>query len=302
MQAFNGFPYITLPQESVDATAWELPSGKPLGPWVEGWAPGTDLSITCTVSLDADEVRKICGLSADAGLALVPTWRASGTTLRGRGAVHSLPAGEGGRMSYKLALVGPGDEIGGRLEVRTVLALGRTGTHASALSAVRPGSILWMRQDFTDLEGGPSAFPIRLVPFSGISGWSPEALWVLEWNPSLVELFSPFSKEVRLFINAEHPAFGGAERSQGPSEESIRSIIFHEIAKDMALAAVLRAEEIEAEEFPAGSVGQVISNLLSTTFQGMRPTQVAARRRSNPGWFSTRMQASTNLLRTSVIP
>ena len=302
MQAFNGFPYITLPHESVDATAWELPDGKPLGPWVEGWTSGTELTITCTVTLDADEVRKICGLGADAGLALVPTWRASGTTLRGRGSVQALPAGEGGRRSYKLDLVGPGDEIGGRLEIRTVLALDSPGRKASALSAARPGSILWMRQNYTDLEGGPSAFPIRMVPFSGISGWSPEALWVLEWNPSVVDLFSPFSKEVRLFINAEHPAFGGAEYTQGPSEESLRSIIFHEIAKDMALAAVLRAEEIEAEEFPAGSVGQVISNLLSTTFQGMRPTQVAAKRRSNPGWFSTRMQASTNLLKTSVTP
>lgn len=301
MQAFTSFPYLTLPDEKVEVTGWTFPDGKPLRDVAENWDPGRDLTLTCTVSLDPSEVRRICGLGDNDGLALLATWRSTGTTLRGCGASIPLPVTQGGKESFGMTMVAPAGEISGRLEVRTTLVLMQPAAGGGTLSAKHPGSVLWLRKDSTDLEGGRPTFPVCAVPFSDIPGWSPDALWVLEWDPATVDLFSPFSAEVRLYLNRDHPvfpAFGGADHRLSASDDAIRSVLFHDLAEDLVQAAISRSEEIEGEDFPGGSVGRVISSLVSASFSGMRPSLVAAKRRTNPGWFSTRMQASTKLFST----
>lgn len=301
MQAFNSFPYLTIPQHRIEVHAWELPAGKPLGPSLEGWVHGKDLVLSSTLALDPDEVRKACGLGSDSRLALAATWRAAGTTLRGSGTLLPLPSDSCGQQEFRMALTVPGQEISGRLDIRTAVVLINRGACGDALSAVRPGSILWLQQVSTDLEGESPMFPICAVSFSQIKGWSPDALWVLEWEPSLVDLHAQFSAEARLYMNIDHPAVRAFRIASGPGSgqgNALRSVLMHDLAENLMLAGLTRAEEVDGEEFPHGSVGRVLSSLISSTFHGMGATQVSAESKRNPGWFSSRIQASTNLLAT----
>jgi hypothetical protein len=298
MQSFESFPYLTIPQEKVEVHAWEFPDGKSLGPWVEEWDPGRDLQISTIITLDPLEARSFCGMGKDAKLDLVATWRASGTTLRGRGGLIHIPATKKGQQEFRVTLEVPGHEISGRLELRTSIVLVDPGKGGKELSATHPGSILWIHQVMTDLEGGRPMFPICAVSFATVNGWSPDALWVLEWGPSSVDLFSQFSAEVRLYLNSDHPAFPAFSRTDrrgDQSDEGIRSALLHDLAADLINVAMDRAEEIDGDEFPSGTIGKVLSSLIDHTFDGMNATQVVERRKVHPGWFSTRLQASTNL-------
>ena len=299
MQVFDSFPYLTIPREKVELHAWELQGGKPLGPWLEGWDPGSDVSLSSTIALDPLEVRKICGLGKSSKLSIVVTWRSSGTTLRGNGCQIAIPVTRSGKHEFRLTLTVPGQELAGRLDLRTAVVLNHPGQEPrDALSARHPGSILWIRQDVTDLEGGRPMFPICGIPFSQFRGWSPEALWVLEWEPSTVDLYSQFSAEAKLYLNSDHPAyqaFSNSGRRAGPVGEAVRSALMHDLAETLVVAALARSEELDGEEFPGGTVGRVLAHIVSTTFDGLVASQVARKRLANPGWFTTRLQASTQL-------
>lgn len=301
MQAFNSFPYLTIPQERIEVHSWELPGGRPLGPSLEDWDPGRDVLLRSTFTLDPLEVRGHCGLGQDSRLSLAATWRSSGTTLRGRGVVVPLPSNRSGQQEYRMALTVPGLEISERLEIRTSVVLVSQGNCSNALAPVYPGSVLWLHQISIDLEGGLPMFPVCAVPFSQVRGWSPDALWVLDWDPSSIDLHSQFSAEVRLCMNTEHPAyraFGGTHHQRGQQEEAFHSVLVHDLAENLVEAGLDRADEVDAEEFPPGSVGRILSTLISSTFHGMGASQVALERRRIPGWFSTRLQASSKLFGT----
>lgn len=301
MQSFNSFPYLTIPPAMIEMHSWELPGSKPLGTSLEGWDPGKDLALRSTFTLDPLKVRGHCGLGKDSGLALCATWRSSGTTLRGCGSIVPLPPVAGGKQDFSLEMTVPGREIGGRLEIRTSVILVRTGNSPDALAPLHPGSVLWLHQASLDLEGNQPMFPICAIPFSQVRPWSPDALWVLDWKSSAIDLHAQFSAEVRLCMNTEHPAFhaiGGPSRHVAVQEQAVRSVLVHDLTANLLEAAISRADEVDGEEFPPGSVGSVLSALISSTFNGMGASQVAMERKHNPGWYSSRLQASAKFFGT----
>lgn len=162
----RAFPFTRPPADVVVAGPWsraaadgteELPRELP------DWDYDTVLSIRRPVQVDGLRARRLSGLVDDADLDLTVRWAASSSALRGRAWRARVPARDGIELNIEFDL--DGDELGGILELDTVLTLRRSTDGASAAAARRPGSVLWNDKFSTRLQGDAVLFPLAIVDF-----------------------------------------------------------------------------------------------------------------------------------------
>lgn len=269
------------------SSAMALPS--PLMPRLTTWDSATDLELSRTIIVHADQVRRDCAISGE--LRLVATWWCPATGI-GRLLSAKQILSDSARIEITLNGVVRGADVSEKMTLRTLLVL-PSGTRAEQpLSPRRPGSILW--EDAVDLvlEGSASRFPTESVDFSSL-GWPSTSGWFLHWDDT--ELESPFQRAVRLYINSAHKSVCAA--AAGPSSNAENRAIMSAIRFDVARSLLCHGLNDEAfvedpSRWPSESVGDAIFRMLRLYFPHETPRSVAQMLKNQPERFSLYLQST----------
>jgi hypothetical protein len=287
-------PPFLLPNPSrVTAGAWTVMThGQQLEQpsILDGWDYLTPISVSRRLEVDLPGICSDCGLSGSTQFAVTAQWRSTWTDQRGWMVPVQLSAGP-----TVIAVDLPPAELGGSLHIETCVILLQADGTSDALAPTRPGSILWRNPYSLVLEGEAARFPVELVEFgrAGIRAGS-RAAWILYWHPE--DLEAAALGTVRLCLNAEHPLI--RRMVDGDRHDPLIAAVLSALRFDVARTLIhgaLRHEQFTDEEWPEGSLGAVLTNLVHTLFPGesvesLRSYQTLAREE-----FDARIQAGTRL-------
>lgn len=279
------------PPASVRAAAWRrvLPdrTTETIEGHVRDWDPGTALCVTRSVEFDIASIRRTCRLLAGDRVAAVAQWHSLRTALRGSGKAVALGATDG---EIEVSVEVPAGLSGGMLVLRTIVVLdvAEQGERSPLVAGTR-GAILWQDRQSVALEGKGARFPVEVRKFDGL--YPRGAGWVLDWRPGSLE--NLFMGSVRLLLNEGHTAVVEAATAANPSaaQKHIVSAIYSDVARSL-MSGALRSPEFlaAASEFEEGTVGQVVADLIASTFQGEDFETVRNRLESEPELFAARVQ------------
>ena len=282
-------PYLKASGDSVDASPWRTIEGDEdllLGDSLPRWDPGTNLRFIRDLDVDADRIRRDCGLPDDCAVRVSASWHCEGTTVRGRGSVVTL-TGADAEVSLEMAI--EGRDLSGKLILRTAVVLG-TRLEASPLRARRPGSVLWEDEQTVALEGEGSRFPMEVVSFKD-SGWQlpARAAWALDWNRDDLEV--PVLGGIRLYLNSDHPQVVSMLQSpRDPASIVFAAAMHQDIGRQLIRGAVMTDEFLEREKYPRDSVGHIIQRLIKSRLIGETPTSLRTRLQQHPERFDALLQ------------
>lgn len=269
MKTAPALPYLLPPESCVSDHPWLTPDGAPVPERLEHWDPFADTLLVRVVELDADEMRRACGLGPDATFAIASSWYASRTRLSGRGDVVELGT-TSGTVSASIEMSVPGAAAGGRLDLRTTVVLRYAGSGASMISPRREGAILWSDRARVALEGAAARFPVTASDFSSSNRLPDRAGWALEWDPE--ELEAPVLGGLRLLVNTADEDLLEALRSGSRDARAtvIRSFVTFDVARSLVHSVLLNESFVDdPERFEEGSTGRMLFELLALAWPGM---------------------------------
>lgn len=282
-------PYIPLDPGSVLAEGWSTREGDALPERLVDWDPATDLHLYRDIDLNTASIRESCRLAHGARLGVLPLARSDRTGLRIAGQMNVVGTdAESERVTIALHL--RGEALGGTLTLRTSI-VSLDPNPAEPIAPQLAGSELWSDDARCDLEGAASRFPVSAVDFRDVPTLEPDAAWTLDWRPT--ELADPVLGAVRLLVNSGKPRIAAAiiSGSTEPGAEILRAGIQHDVARSLILTALDSTEFTEDPgQFPDGSIGRAITDLLALHWNEDVPT-LAARARDYPRRFEMELQA-----------
>ncbi|MDO9486377.1 MAG: hypothetical protein Q7K25_09995 [Actinomycetota bacterium] len=289
-------PFLTPPHEAISHGDWLLTTAGgdvALAKEVPHWDYQTTLELAAPVSVDRQAVTDACQLERTSGLAVVVMARSNHTNVERVAARLDLPMNDAFDLAVQIRL--DGAELGGRLTLETLLVVTEPKPQ-SHLAPQRPGSIIWRRSTWTDLEGSGTQFPTDTMDFM-TAGLDPNAGWQLK-----IDLSDPdarFMSATRLTLNSAHPSVVrmlGGVRDDG-TEQLLRTLNW-DITRQMVQVAIASDDVCQMDMDPDGtSVAAVLRNLLSRIW----PTEstIVLRRwlEHDPGRIEVRLQHFSRLLK-----
>lgn len=187
----------------------------------------------------------------------------------------------------------PEHRVAVRLEVTCAVLLGvdRVPT-VRGEAAHRKGSRLHRsnRTYAFPLEGTGSGFPTEAFNFSKVDGFPDEAPWVLEFSAD--DLHAPFLGVTRLFINEGHPV-GPVLLTGGNT--TLMSVLRYDVVLQMLNSIADQVDQVVGDEFPQGSVGEIVGELADLHL-GMSLVEVGAALRNDRSRVQRRLRAAMELL------
>jgi hypothetical protein len=290
------FPHRTAPPDAVRADPWcrILPGGalEPVEEHISDFDAGTVLRFVRTVRVDGEALRRKCELLAGDRLAAVAQWFSGRTEMRGAGKPTPLAADED-EVEVKVEIAQ--GHSGGTLVLRTCVMLDVPAPGARApFSPALAGAIVWQERKDVVLEGTGPRFPVEIRKFA-----SPQLSamgWMLDWRPGSPEAM--FMGSVRLLLNEQHKAVVDAAMAvkRDRSQKMIVSAINVDVARSL-VGGMLRNPEFTAGgvRYLKGTVGQVVGDLIASTFPGDNLETVRAQLENEPETFSARVQSRFRL-------
>lgn len=277
-------PWLHVGATTLDELANDLPA----------WDYDTVLRLRRPLRIDGLRARRSCGLGPDADIALSVIWGATSSAQRGRSWQAPLPAEDNIELEIEFEL--PGDELGGRLDLETVMTLRSAGAGIESPAAPsRPGSVLWRDVHPVQLQGDTVLFPLSVVDFEHLP-YPTGAAWHLELGHNLE---AQALGSILLLANKRRELVTTALASAGdPSDADRRvlSTIFTDVIRSLVERALADEDFDPEEDHPAGSIGALLASVLDRAF-GDRPIDALRRERVyEPILFTTRIQHATNLL------
>jgi hypothetical protein len=256
-------PFLTPPDNAISHGGWFLATVNgdiPLPSDLSHWDYQTVLELAAPVSVDRRVVTNACQLEWDSGLSVLVLARSNHTKAELVAARLDVPLSDNFDLPIELRL--EGRELGGRLTLETLL-VSKAPKPCGALAPQHPGSILWRRTHWTNLEGVGAQFPTETIDFTA-TGRDPRAGWELR-----IDLDDPealFMSSARLTLNSGHPAIGKllrGEKDEGTAQ-LLRTLNW-DITRQMVHVA-LQSEDVAALETDpdALSAAGILRNLLAT--------------------------------------
>lgn len=298
MPKLDAFPYLTCDPLSVQAEQWQIgEKGREeiLPMLLKDWDPLAEIHMTRTIVLDLRSIYGTCGLSQDAEIVLAASWLSSGSTLKEHAHTVVLPKGNP-RTSVNLSFKVQGSKLSGSLVLISRILLSRKGKMDSKLSAVILGSILWVDECTTHLEGLGARFPMEFADFAD-QGYPAAAGWRLYWKRD-------FSAQVMgsmwLLINSRHERLRGITSGAiiDPESAAILETIHYSVARDLIVGGIENPDFVqETQNFPKGSIGEAITMLIRRLFEGESPESVLQIYRDDLGRFECILQDKLLLFR-----
>ena len=293
------FPYLRPPTDIVSASPWSraIDQGtSELPDTLHDWDYSSVLSLGRLLVVDGLRARKASGLGEDSELVITVRWSASASLLRGNAWQQALPAKDGIELFIDFDL--PGEELGGVLTLTTLVTMDRTGSHPSSAAPTRPGSMLWSDQDQVALQGDEALFPIARADFRDLPQ-PDKASWYLEIGE---DLDAAAMGSLLLLINEGRPLVLEALASaMNPSatHKAVLSVLRADILRALIERALVDQDFDEEEDYPVGSLGATLRHVIRENFEAEDIESLRREREQQPGLFTTRVQAASDMLASS---
>ena len=293
----RALPFRTPPTDVIATGPWLRVGATTLdelGYDVPDWDYGTVLRLRRPLRIDGLRTRRSCGLGADAELDLSVVWSSTSSALRDRVWRGPVPAEDGVELELEFDL--PGGELGGRLDLETVMTLRAAGTAAESRAvATRPGSVLWRDVHPVMLQGDTVLFPLAVVDFGDLP-YPNGATWHLELGH---DLDAQALGSILLLANERREVVTGAlaaAADPGDADRRVLSAIRTDVIRSLVERALTDDHFDLDEDYDTGSVGALLVAVLRSTFPDRSLDALQRERRYDPILFTTRIQNATELL------
>ena len=288
-------PFLTPPPSAVSHGEWLLRSvdgDGPLPKEVPHWDYQTVLELAAPVSVDRTSVTDTCRLDRASGLAVLVLARSNHTNAELLAARLDLPMSETFDLAVELRLEGV--ELGGRLTLETLLVV----TDPKPLdrrAPQHPGSIVWRRTHWTDLEGVGTQFPTDTLDFR-TAGLDADAGW--QFKIDLSDPAARFMSSARLTLNSGHAAMArlltGAKDTG--TEQLLRTLNW-DVTRQMVQGALASDDVAGLDIDPeATSVAGVLRNLVGRIWPLESIATLRSWTRSDPARIEVHLQQHARLL------
>ncbi|WP_280435970.1 hypothetical protein [Nocardia carnea] len=239
-----------------------------------------------------DQARALAesGLPSGTDLILAAVWTSTGSRLRGTAMRVIVP--DHGAVELRAEL--PGCELGGLLQLDTVLALSQR-RHGSdrPVAPRRAGSVMWSDRAQIRLQGDAPQFPIAIVDFAK-TNYPQGAAWHLEIGTNLE---AATMGSLLLLVNERHAMITEALQPAGkpsPQDQLALAILHADVARTMVDFA-LRHTEFEDIDYPDDTIGATLQELLGRLFPGRSLTDIRLRAEHSPNVFAAELQDAVKI-------
>lgn len=256
-------PYLTPDSSVVAAEDWHLLRSSErvrLPEFLDDWTPGASLQLSRNIEVDRGRLLEQAHLPRDAELAVAVSWISGSSKIRRR--VFRAAVGE---EPLNVMPTLNGDEIGGKVTVRTSIILNSPLEGENFWIAHEVGSVLLSEEVSVSLDRSESGFPMAVIDFAA-SPYPAGASWHLE---TTTVLESRFTSGFQVLINDRDKKLVKAMEASNPSKEQrvlLDDLMAGVMTQTLMLAyALRRAGELDLEGHEFGSVGEVLANLIKRT-------------------------------------
>ncbi|MGW4764106.1 hypothetical protein ACWEPD_20765 [Streptomyces pseudogriseolus] len=288
-------PYRVPAEDVVSAETWRLvvEDGEvPLPEAMPDWDYQMDLSLRRTVRVDLARARRQSGLPDDTPLVLSAVWTATGSNLSGPAQQIPMPAYADGIAEFDFRLRGA--DLGGLLLLDTALLLAERRVDARPSTPRRAGSVLWSDRQTLRLQGDAPQFPMAVIDFARTS-FPDDAAWHLQISGGLD---SATMGSLLLLVNERNSTTANAFQKAskpGPVDRIVLSAVYADAARIMVEHALNQDDFTEDTDFPEGSLGATLLNLVEQLFPGQSITDIRLRRQQSPALFASDLQAAVKI-------
>ncbi|MEV5457834.1 hypothetical protein AB0L17_06005 [Streptomyces cellulosae] len=290
-------PYRVPTEDVVSAESWRLvvEDGEvPLPEAMPDWDYQLDLHLRRVFRVDLERARRQSGLPDDAPLVLSAVWTATGSNLSGPAQQIPLPADAAGVVEFDFRLRGA--DLGGLLLLDTALLLAERRVDARPSTPRRAGSVLWSDRQTLRLQGDAPQFPMAVIDFVRTS-FPDDAAWHLQISGGLD---SATMGSLLLLVNERNSATASAFQKAskpGPVDRIVLSAVYADAARIMIEHALNQDDFTEDTDFPEGSLGATLLNLVEQLFPGQSITDIRLRRQQSPALFASDLQAAVKIFK-----
>lgn len=289
MRGAAALPFLTLPEEVVEFSGWEIGDvgGErfPASEVLEAWDYARDLEIAAGLRLDWEPASEILQIPADYLYIRATLLVGTGAGRLPRRTERVCSAVLTPEKAHAL-LVGKilGRKLSGQIRLQLVLTLEKAPVQSGSLSPTMPGSRLWQEGlDILIEDGGASRFPMEAVSFSkAFKGASfSSSPWFVQWDPSLVR--ADFAEQVRLYVNADcEEVLNRFKMCDPPTLQAMMADVISQMASE-----VLAMPDVEdvLGQCEDGSVGRQVESWLSMAFPGEGLSSILTMKNRYPGRF-----------------
>ncbi|WP_225654180.1 hypothetical protein [Streptomyces pseudogriseolus] len=288
-------PYRVPAEDVVAAETWRLvvEDGEvPLPEAMPDWDYQMNLSLRRTVRVDLERARRQSGLPDEAPLVLSAVWTATGSNLSGPAQQIPMPAYADGIAEFDFRLRGA--DLGGLLLLDTALLLAERRVDARPSTPRRAGSVLWSDRQTLRLQGDAPQFPMAVIDFARTS-FPDDAAWHLQISGGLD---SATMGSLLLLVNERNSTTANAFQKAskpGPVDRVVLSAVYSDAARIMVEHALNHDDFAEDTDFPEGSLGATLLNLMEQLFPGQSITDIRLRRQQSPALFASDLQAAVKI-------
>lgn len=277
-------PWLRVGSGTLDELEVDLPD----------WDYDTVLRLRRPLRIDGLRARRSCGLGPDAQIDLSVCWTSTSSALRDRIWRAPLPAEDDVEMEIEFDL--PGDELGGRLDLDTVMTLRSRGTGTESSAAPRrPGSVLWRDVHPVLLQGDTVLFPLSVVDFADLP-YPTGAAWHLELGHNME---AQALGSILLLANKRREVVTTAlafAANPCDADRRVLSTIRTDIIRSLVERAITEEHFDLDEDYPTGSIGALLVAVVRSAFPERPLDALRRERRYEPILFTTRIQNATELL------
>ena len=288
------FPFLTLSDTAVEASAWEISldgaEWSAAGEFLPHWDSASDILIRRTLRLNLELAASDLGIPVDqlAAAASVRIGTGQGRLPR---QVLSRTRRElrSGDTSWQFEQTIEGHRLSMVLDLQTEFLLANAPAEAAALSPVHSGDRLWSDNARVRLEGEEPRFPIETADLvqmlgGGIAGPAP---WHLHWSPG--GWTRDFHGAVRLYLNAKSSETLQRIEDEDPATiqfllGDVMSQICERFLADPEAETIMDAAE-------PGSLGAQAATWLRKAWPGKDASFIRSVLESRPGVFRSTMLA-----------
>ncbi|MEV7408482.1 hypothetical protein ACWDMR_06355 [Streptomyces althioticus] len=290
-------PYRVPTEDVVSADSWRLvvEDGEvPLPEAMPDWDYQLDLLLRRTVRVDLERARRQSGLPDDAPLVLSAVWTATGSNLSGPAEQIPMSSDATGIAEFDFRLRGA--DLGGLLLLDTALLLAERRVDARPSTPRRAGSVLWSDRQTLRLQGDAPQFPMAVIDFARTS-FPDDAAWHLQISGGLD---SATMGSLLLLVNERNGATANAFQKAskpGPVDRIVLSAVYADAARIMVEHALNQDDFTGDTDFPEGSLGATLLNLVEQLFPGQSITDIRLRRQQSPALFASDLQAAVKIFK-----
>tara|TARA_B100002052_G_scaffold298583_1_gene332582 strand:- start:658 stop:1581 length:924 start_codon:yes stop_codon:yes gene_type:complete len=265
---------------------------------IDGWDYQTDLEIQSTFPAGfSAAIREACQLPEESEINAFLKWESGSGIILTQGFSSPERIRDDG---FTISASPDSGDIANKLTLRVTVALDKAVPAKDPLVPQKKGMILWQSDPFVcELEGAMSDFPVAEVDFRKDEHLESSALWALHWiKPTDYE--TQASGAVRILLNKEHKEIEALRKifkQENLMDHPLIAVLFWDIRSQLLQKALYDGDYEVDNEFPEGSIGQVIKFNWKTVFDDQQVREIREAHNHSPRKFYSRLQNGTTFVK-----